>query len=202
MSALTEVGEIGVYTQDAEYILRPTLRAMAALGEPQEIVELFVSVMGPEHTAQRRDALLVLWACASDFEPSEVFGYVDQEGGRLALRTALVPQEHFVPLARELLKHGIVGDVKARNAGDESNGTEKFVARDYAMLGVSHLGLSEQAAWDMTMTSLVTAMRNKFPDATAKAGDGAPSKEQHERTMEWFEDIQRSRKKRKKAGVH
>lgn len=206
MSAvLTDVGEIGIYTSDARFVLRPTLRAMAAIGEPAEIIQIFASVYGPTHPFQHFDALRVLNACADGFEPLEVIGFIgeDEASGGLKYNPERVPQEHLVPLARDLLKHGIVGDVKARSSGDESGTIDEFVARDYAALAVAHLGMNERDSWDLTMTSLVVALRTKFPDAgKGTPGAGAPTKEQHEKSMDWFEEINRKRKARKNQAVH
>lgn len=194
MEPITQIGEIGIYAGGECYVLRPTLRAISSLGEPDEIVEVFARVYGPADSFQDYAALGVLWACADGFDPAEVIGYADGEAA-CELRMGYVKREHLVPLARDLLKHGIVGDVKARSAGEESSGVERFEAREYAALAVAHLSLSDAEAWDMTMTSLVMALRAKFPDSQrAEAGANAPTSKELDDMLEWFGDVDKARK--------
>ena len=42
---LTDVGEIGVYYEGREMILRPSLYAMSKLGDKKEILEIYLRVM-------------------------------------------------------------------------------------------------------------------------------------------------------------
>lgn len=201
---LTEVGEVGVHVGDDLYVLRPSLYAMSQLGQPGEIVDVFVRVMaeagGEKGIAdQFADALAVLHAC-SDQDMSEVFGYFDEA---LVFVRGAADVSHILPLARCLLRHGITGTIPPlpRRADEEPEYLQEFVARDHVAIGIAHLGLSEREAWAMTMTGLVSAMRAKFPQIESKApGAKAPTKEEHEATMEWFEKIEAKRLAR--LGLH
>lgn len=194
---LTTVGEIGVHVGGAVYRLRPSLYAMTQLGEPAEIVEVFARVMGEpvgliEQREQFRDALAVIHACSDD-DLSGVFGYVNE---RMKYVLKKADPAHIVPLAQCLLKHGVVGDLPPleRPADQETEYVAEFNARDHVALAVAHLGASEQEAWQMTMTSFVGAMRAKFPETeSGSPGSNAPSIEEHDATMEWFEKIRAAR---------
>ena len=201
---LTEVGEIGVRVGGALYMLRPSLHAMSTLGSPVEIVELFARVMDAAvddgaALAQLDGALKVLSACAADADVdriSEMFGHFDD---RLDYMPGVAPIEHILPLARCLLKHGIVGALPPLPAkpGQEPEYLREFNARDHVALAMAHLGLGEREAWSLTMTSLVGALRAKFPPAASnEPGARAPTKEQHDKTMDWFEKVQAKRNKR------
>lgn len=197
---LTETGEIGVHVGDTVHVLRPSLYAMTQIGEPAKIVEVYATVMfdGLEGRAaddQFADALMVICACSED-DLSDVFGHYDEH---LAFYPGAADPEHVLPLARCLLGHGVTGVQKPlpRRADDEPEFVREFIARDHVALAVAHLGVSEREAWQMTMTSLVGALRAKFPPTPDQSpGARAPTKEEHEATEEWFARIEEKRRKR------
>lgn len=62
--------------------------------------------------------------------------------------------------------------------------------------GVVHLGMSEREAWNATMTSLVAALRAKYPPMEKDSpGARAPTLEEHEATEAWFERVEAKRRK-------
>ncbi|WP_313397146.1 DUF6246 family protein [Stutzerimonas nitrititolerans] len=197
---LTETGEVGVHVGDSVYVLRPSLYAMTQIGEPAKIVEVYATVMfdGLEGRAaddQFADALMVIHACSEE-DLCDVFGCYDEQ---LRYKSGAADPEHVLPLARCLLRHGVTGVQKPlpRRADDEPEFVREFVARDHVALAVAHLGVSEREAWQMTMTSLVGALRAKFPPAPDQSpGARAPTKEEHEATEEWFARIEEKRRKR------
>lgn len=207
---LTEIGEVGVYAGEHVLRLRPSLYAMSRLGDPAEIVETFATVMGgADDEAQARRlfqaALGVIYACASeDVDPSSLFGTYEAAAGSLEYVPGTALVEHVVPIARCLLKHGVTGalpPLPRRPGDDEPAYVKEFVARDHVAIAMAHLGLSEQEAWSLTMTGLVGALRAKFPPTESNApGAKAPTKEQHDATMAWFDKIEAKRKVAK--GVH
>ena len=200
---LTETGEIGVHVGDDVHILRPSLYAMTQIGEPAQIVEAYATVMtegleGAAAECQFADALMVVHAC-SERDLSDVFGCFERGDGGLVFRRGIADPSDILPLARCLLRHGVTGVHKPlpRRADDDPEFVREFVARDHVALAVAHLGVSEREAWQMTMTSLVGAMRAKFPPTPDQSpGSRAPTKEEHEATEAWFEKIAAKRKKR------
>lgn len=200
---LTEIGEVGVYAGEVQVVLRPSLRAMAALGDPEEIVALYERVMSGsgDPKARNQDAQSVIYACAPETDIANLFGLygcVTPDGEV----PGAAPEEHAITLARHLLKHGVTGaippDPKAEQRADY---VRTFVARENAALAMAHLGLTEREAWDMTMTGLVSVLKAKYPPAKSEVpGASAPTKEEHEQTMAWFERVEEMRRKR--SGVH
>ncbi|MDF3863460.1 DUF6246 family protein [Pseudomonas denitrificans (nom. rej.)] len=191
---------------DDLFVLRPSLYAMSQIGQPAEIVDVFVRVMadagGEKGIAdQFGDALAVLHACA-DRDMSAVFGYFDET---LKYVPGAADVAHIIPLARCLLRHGVTGAIPPlpRRADEEPEYLREFVARDHVALAIAHLGLSEREAWAMTMTGLVSSMRAKFPQIESNApGARAPTKEEHEATMDWFDKIEAKRKARVAKGAN
>lgn len=181
MQILKEIGEVGVHIDGATHVLRPSLYAMTQIGDPDEIVRVFASVMqaGPDFV----DALAVVYACA-DTDVSDIFGSLDTEGTKIEYRPGVAPAEHVVFIARCLLKHGVTGALPPlpQKDGEEPEYTATFDAREHVAVAMAHLGLSEREAWQMTMTSFVGAMRAKFPPEPTP-GSRAPSDEQLDADM-------------------
>lgn len=189
MKTLTSVGEIVIHA-DRDVLLRPSLSAMASLGDPTEIVEIFARVMSSSFT----DCLGVLYACA-DQDVSGLFGFHNE---KLNYVPGEIPQEHIVLLAQCLMKHGIVG-VCDTPKNTEKGYLKEFDAKKFASLAVAHLGMNESDAWNMTMTGLVSALQAKYPPEK-EAGSDAPTKEEYNETMAWFERVEANRKL--KQGAH
>ncbi len=195
---LTEVGEIGVHAGEALYVLRPSLYAMSRIGSPAEIVAVYAAVMAD--TPAVIDALGVVYACC-DNDLTDIFGHVEPaaDGGGLTYVPGRAPVEHVVYIARCLLKHGVTGALPElpRRPDDEPEYVKEFDARAHVALAMAHLGMSEREAWNITMTALVGALRAKFPRPESNApGARAPTKEEHEATMAWFDRVEAARNKK------
>ncbi len=199
---LTEIGEIGITAGQQRFKLRPSLYSMTQIGEPAEIVRVYASVMAEHHAEQFDDALAVIYACAED-DLSELFGGHEAGEEGLAYRPGAAPADHVLPLARCLMKHGVTGALPElpRKADQEPEFVREFDARTHVSLAIAHLGMSSAEAWQMTMTELVGALRAKFPQQQSDApGARAPTTEEHEATMAWYERVEAAR--RKKQGSH
>lgn len=199
---LTEIGEIGVEWGGRRIVLRPSLHAMTRIGQPAEIVQVYASVMSDDdHPSQRMDALVVLNACCDD-DLTDLFGfYIDGLDG-LEYIPGAAPDDDLLPLARCLLKHGVVGALPTeKKIRKDEDYIAEFDARAHVSLAIAHLGASSTEAWQMTMTELVGALRAKFPQKESKEpGANAPSPEELDETMEWFDKIEAIRKQR--SGAH
>lgn len=174
---LTDIGEIGVNWDGQRFILRPSLFAMTQLGSPEEIVRVYASVMHEEtHADQLEDALAVIYACSDDRDAellSKVFGSLVKavRGAGWRYKQGAAPMTDVLPLARCLMRHGVVGDYDPLPvpANKDKEYTTEFKARDHVSLAVAHLGVTSKEAWNMTMTEIVGGLRAKFPEAEAHA---------------------------------
>ncbi|AQS50724.1 hypothetical protein PAEH1_02640 [Paenalcaligenes hominis] len=188
---LTEIGEIGVSVDGRMYVLRPSLYAMTQIGEPDEIVRVYSSVMSEQpHAFQFDDALAVLYACTPDDASGDVFGGYEPTKNGLKITSGILPESHVVPLAQCLMKHGITGahEPLPRKADDEPEFVKEFDARAHVSLAIAHLGMSSEQAWQMTMTELVGALRAKFPQTDAP-GANAPGIDEVEETLDWHDKV-------------
>lgn len=197
---LTESGEIGVHVANKTYLLRPSFYAMSQMGSPSEIVEIYATVMAEieEHKLKERqfqDALFVIYSC-SESDLTEVFGYVDEQ---MQYVERLASKDDVLTLARCLLKHGVTGAHKPEpmNSNEPPEYLTEFKASDCAAMAIAHLGFSEREAWGLTMTSLTSALRSKYPKTKESGQSRAPTKTEHEDTMDWFDKI-----KQRRASTH
>ena len=205
MQVLTDIGEMGVQVGERYVKFRPSLAAMARLGTPKEIVELFVTVCGapplsgnpvldePRLKTWRRDqfsqAVNVLYAC-TDEAIDWLVGYVNERNRYV--RGAL-PLADIVGLAAGLLKHGVLGDIppEATRGAKKEDYLSEFKARDFAAAAMAHLGATEAQAWDMTMTSYIIAMRAKFPPA--KDAKKVPTDDEYSHVKGWLARVNKAR---------
>lgn len=202
MRILTDIGEVGVYTEGAAYKLRPSLYAVSQLGSPKEIVSKFALLMADfpsRDEGQLAVAAEVVYACAVDDMPA-IFGEfrVVENRDKPLFVGPCAPVTRFVSanssdrellgIARSLMRHGVVGDVeptkKRKKFSGEPQYMTEFVARDHVATAVAHLGYSEDQAWDATMTAIVAALKAKYPaDPQSKESFNPPSVDEMRDTM-------------------
>lgn len=189
-------------------MLRPSLEAMDSLGDPEEIVKLFSDLFSkvPEPTpSPDYNALLykeywekITWtayavvAACADEDITDFIGYQGERYG--SFRAGMVPLDKLVPIARSLLKHGIIGDVERDPFGEQENGssnsTPRFDARVFVAMATTSLGYSEKEAWNMTVTSFILAAQAKG----GKRNSNMPPKEHVEGISDWSKRVDAARK--------
>lgn len=190
---LADIGEVGIEHEGASYILRPSLFSMSKLGSPREIVELFkIIAEGCERRAYRDYCIHVIWCC-TDEDISHLTGYNDVDG----FVQGVMSNGELMILAQHLMLHGIVGNKKLSRRQTNDSYSEEFHAVDYVSIAMAHLGVSERDAWNMTMTSLVSAMAAKYPP---NPEDEPPAADDVRRAMEAFKEIKKARLERAKNG--
>ena len=214
MQVLTDIGEMGVQVGERYVKFRPSLAAMARLGTPKEIVELFVTVCGaplmlqphlmalPSRYAFEQEwvkrnrrlqfdaACCVLWACTESDDIIWLVGYTNE---RYRYVRGALPLADIVGLAAGLLKHGVLGDIppEATRGAKKEDYLSEFKARDFAAAAMAHLGATEAQAWDMTMTSYIIAMRAKFPPA--KDAKKVPTDDEYSHVKGWLARVNKAR---------
>ena len=189
-------------------VLRPSLLAMSRLGTPAQIVQTVAVVLGQGLNGTRqsikeqlRSAIEVWYACApeeTDLDP--LIGYFSPRGGWVM--GAADPAD-VVTIAQALVRHGVLGDPEppSENAvpprDDEYSAL--FECRKFAALAMGHLSVTEQEAWQMTMTGIRLAIEAKYPKmetAEQQSAKRAPTLSEYDATMEWFDKVQAAK------GVH
>lgn len=204
---LAEIGEIGIQTGGKLHKLRPSLYAISQLGTPAEIVSLYARIMDDLELTRPavEEVLFICYTCLEGDEP--LFGnFVPTQRpkrGTSAVRfkPGPVPIENAVHIARSLLLHGVTGalpPLPQKPGAEPPSYSAEFDARANVSLAMAHLGASSEQAWQMTMTELVGALRAKFPPLESTGpGAKAPTREEHDQTMAWFDGVQAALQQRK-----
>lgn len=197
MKAKTLVGEFGVSAGDRDYLFRPSLLAMDSLGSPSEIVEKFATLYSapPEnpyfpmqaYRSWERDIVSVsydvLVACCEE-DVIELVGHMGTRWG--TFKSGLIPSSDMVHLARMLMVNGLIGDVPPAKSGpSKGEYSAEFDARKYVSQAVIHLGLTPDAAWNLTMTEFILYMREKIGEPEQKT----PTLEEYDADMKRLDEI-------------
>lgn len=213
MTIITEIGEAGVTVDGHEFVFRPTLANIARIGTPREIVDAFVCLYArpdltphewrnrqivAEHWRRQIEwAATILYACCDDPDVGRLVGSVHPPR-RYA--PGLLPAEAMVAIARQLIRHGVVGDVKKENtSGEKGEYQSEFKAAELAAFAQAHLGVSTAEAWGMTVTSIVQALQAKYPPPKEKGGPPM-TEERNAQAMNWLDKINEQRKRRAAHG--
>lgn len=169
---LIECGFIEAEADDGRvYSFTPSFRKISSIGNPHEIVASYADLFGPNAEAQAAYVLACL--CDQD-DASPLIGCWEHELGRTA---GEMPEWLMVLLARDLMRHGIVGKARPEVAGD-GKFSERFDVSEYISAARVHLGLSTADAEALSMTEFQTLFEMKFP----KAGSGkrdVPTREEY-----------------------
>lgn len=172
---LVECGFVRASTSDGrEWTFRPSLARIASLGDPQEIVALYVALHGPNAEAEAAYVLACL--CDQD-DATPLIGWRDEQGWHDG---EMPPAERAI-IALHLMRHGIVGKAKPGTAGGDYS--DAFHAAEYIAAARVHLGLSSADAEALSMTEFQTMLEMKFPEQAKKMASEIPSAEEYAEAM-------------------
>lgn len=217
MRVLVDIGEVGLESPDRSIILRPSLYAMSRIGTPSEIVSVFARIhsmppvfevyegmrtglaMATIDENRRRikqhwsEVFWSAWSVLAACSESDITDFIGTPGARLgSYRPGYLLTEDIITLARSLMKHGVIGIAPPKFPEDEpaSPGTftEEFKAAEFVGLAMGHLNMSEDEAWNMTMTSFTGAMKAKFGE-----NKEARISKEHDDTMAWLSKVNAKR---------
>lgn len=197
MKPITDIGECLISTAERDYFFKPSLKAMAVLGSPVEVVQIYAELYGSEVRALLdkvsttstafqeyvfdviyspvfgrkilQHAMNVLCACCED-EVSELIGeWKAGERGLVYVRGAL-PYSDVITLARHLMMHGVIGCCPLDVPANKSVGSysNEFQAIEYISLARTAFGLSRQDAENLTMTEFQQLIKSRQPQKKAR----------------------------------
>lgn len=151
----------------SEWVFRPSLGRIAALGSPREIVELYAALHGPRAAEAATWVLAVL--CDSE-DVTPLTGWVEDVGppgaAHLERMPGAMPDAEMVLIARHLMRHGICG--KARPGQGGGGYAQEFHAAEHIAAAVAHLGMTPDAAAALSMTEMQAVFEAKFPEQHRK----------------------------------
>jgi len=201
MTPRLSAGELAISTATQDFLFRPSLSAMASLGSPSEIVELFgllhsspaINPFYPAESFRKWERSIiaasidVLAACCAD-DVTPLVGHVGSKYGSWV--PGAIPVEDMPHLARSLMKHGITGNAKPKGKPKADDYAATFDAKEFAATAMAHLGMDADAAWSLTMTEFIAAMQSKFGKPENNVDDLL---ENRERDMAWLESVNKLR---------
>lgn len=217
MRVLHEIGEIGLHGEGREVLLRPSFYAMSSLGTPEEIVEKYAALHAPlvlvpiepgmppglvelaTKENQRRakaiwnDTFWLAHQVVSACSDEDLTHFIGEPGERFnSYRPGAMPVEDIVTIARSLMRHGVIGPAPKNREPDaprqKSDYAAKFDALKYVYKGMSDLGLTEDQAWNMTLSGFAAAMEAKYGESTTEKDS-----QDHDDTMAWLEGVNKAR---------
>jgi len=178
-------GEFGVTVDGVEYVFRPSFRALASLGTPDELAAMLDRVQRATKGGFAA-ALAALSACCDDESVSDVIGFYRDVGGKLRYVQKRLPWEDVYVLGARCLIYGMVGDTKdAKRIKPSDKPPKQFNPAEFASVAMVHLGLSRDDAWNMTMHELQRAMMVKHPDMV----QDLPTKEEYRTAVDTVKRI-------------
>ena len=187
-------GELGVVVSGREFVFRPSFRAMAELGSPDELVALLDRI-------QRTDAggfaaaLAVLATCCDDDDVGDVIGFYRPLKGRLRYVQKRLPWQDVYVLGLRCLLNGMVGSLeKAKRIKPSDKPPRNFDPSEFAAAAMVHLGLSREDAWGMTMLEFQRAMMVKHPDMV----QDLPTQDEYRAAIDTVKNIRAKAKERAK----
>lgn len=132
--------------------------------------------------------------CDGDLTP-----FIGEPGTRYgSYRLGPVPPEAMLVMARSLLRYGLIGPIEektpeqleaeADQPRDRSKFTKEFDALGFVSRAVTHLGMSEAEAWNMTVTSFSAHWQAKYGEQKEKRHS-----EEHDSTMKWLAEVNKLR---------
>lgn len=192
---ITDIGQVGISTPNGQYTLTPSLAAIASMKDP---VEMYTDLTAQDtpHEWRVQVAHEVITACSNDKSIKQYLGCQRKEKPRLrkgvlytTYNSNYIDDVHAVCIAESLLYHGMVGKVEHKTAPSEDSYTSKFNPLEWMASVVAHLGISERDAWQMTMTSVLTALKTKFPPSEKEKARQNFTPEAKAAHDEWYASI-------------
>lgn len=194
MRALTAIGEIGITAKSRDFLFRPSLYAMSLLDDPVKSFADIHSPVNDRNSANKRflAAIEIMQVCCEQ-DITELIGQTGSRPDRWM--PGLINHKICVMLASSLIRNGIVGPEAEEENLDAppKKYSEKFDPANIVALAIAHLGMSEQDAWNMTVTGFVMAMRAKFPPPPSTR----PTLKEYDKMMEWLEKVNAAEKAQK-----
>jgi len=191
---ITEIGEMIIGCNDKQFFLKPSFRAMMAIGSPKDIVHTYAVLNGldvrnavsqsmsafgcvPMFIAKtlttkhyQRSILsaaqVVMQACCDEDLSLMIGGWKPGKRGMVYVMGAM-PVGDIVKLATHLMEHGIIGKSplkQPQRSADSGKTTQEFHAVEYISSARAHFGMSREDAEDLTMTEMQMMIKSKYPE--------------------------------------
>lgn len=142
-----------------------------------------------------RDMLFLSWEILTACSDDDLTPFIGSPGSRYgSYRLGPMPPEAMLVFARALMRHGVIGpmpkktveqlEAEAKEPRDRSKFTQEFHAINYVSKAVTHLGISESEAWNMTLTGFAAHWESKYGEPKEQRHS-----QEHDDTMSWLKKV-------------
>lgn len=146
-----------------------------------------------------RDMLFLSWEIMQACSDDDLTPFIGSPGSRYgSYRMGPMPASDMLVFARALMRHGVIGpmpsktpeqlEAEAKLPRDKSKFTQEFHAINFVSKAVSHLGVSEAEAWNMTLTGFAAHWHAKYGEQKEQRHS-----EEHDDTMSWLKKVNEKR---------
>lgn len=168
MKPLLSIGQQAIRFNGKSYTFTPTFRNIASIGDPEEIVLNYETLIDPkcDIVAACNISHEVMSCCAGSELPDDLLWDVtgSWSGDRVMMKKGKISLTAQILMAADLLFSGMIGSpFKMKDQPSKKRMTE-FNASEFVGAAVAHLGLQSDNAWALTMTEFQRFMRDKYPD--------------------------------------
>ena len=186
MTPMLEIGEmlLSETERKRDYFFRPSLKNIASIGSPKEIVEVYAILNGSEFQSLSGSsyfperliysysqnllscAIKVMSACCSE-DISDLVGEFKGWKHCYVYRPGLLTKFEIITYATSLIEHGVIGKAKVRklqkNEG-RNDFTNEFYAMEYINAARIHFSMPRAEAEQLTMTEFQLLLKAKYPE--------------------------------------
>ena len=185
----TQIGHFAVIVDGKKYSLTPTLRNMAKLADARRLIvfyDMIHSQKVPDHILVDLSREIIL-ACSDSARIDE--NLIKCKRGKPHITPRSFSANDQVVVAAGLMRHGIAGVNRPRNAGTgkSSREVEEFDVNKIVADAMIHFEMSRKEALDLTMSEFYLLVAAKFPPESS--GNNAPSVKAHNEVMEADKDM-------------
>lgn len=159
---LTQFGEASLSMGGKTYLVRPSLKAIASIGRPEDIEQVMQDVCDAFHVLRsgHLPKPLLISACANVLEicsniPAELLGFCvpSKINGKLLYKAGKIPLSDIIIMANHCIKWGIQGDPKWKpKPSKTADDGRAFDPVDFVSILIDEFHLSREDAWNTTMT--------------------------------------------------
>lgn len=163
MNILTHIGEATALINGQEYLVRPSFKALASVGDPKDLAQCISDV----YTAyaylvqfRRLPRSDYISACANLLElcsdiPPKYLGYLtaSASGKRVLYRQGKISPDEIIIMANHCIRWGVGGDPKHKPQPVKDTGRPQlFDPAEFVAILIDEFHMSREDAWGATMT--------------------------------------------------
>lgn len=203
MHLMTEIGEASAMIGGRQYLVRPSFRALAALGDIECINQHIADVCHAYAIlveGNKTPPPLLIAACANVLEscselPASWLGQCDVSPitRRMNYRQGKIRIDEVIIMAHHCIKWGVSGDSKWTQKSDKQERLKPFDPSEFTAILMDEFHMGREDAWSATMTEFQRLCEHRQRKAWGNKPP-PPTKEEAQASFDYARDaIKRAR---------